>query len=113
MRPSVKKYWNDLVRLLDIEEEGYTQDPSGTMDGVCKALLDNKDMLQNQIQFNDLALRTRSNGLGFLVDRYLEGASHEEIMGIFKDSDEEAPTTFKVGSGKSKAGRPFITCDIA
>ena len=79
----VKKYWNNLVRLLDIEEEGYTQDPSGTMDGVCKALLDNKDMLQNQIQYNDLALRTRSNGLGFLVDRYLEGASHEEIMGIF------------------------------
>lgn len=38
---------------------------------------------------------------------------YTEIMSIFADSDEEAPTAFKVGSGTSKAGRPFITCDIA
>ncbi len=38
---------------------------------------------------------------------------YEEIMSIFADSEEEAPTTFKVGTGTSKAGREFITCDIA
>lgn len=39
--------------------------------------------------------------------------NYEEIMEIFANADEEAPTTFKVGSGVSKNGRPFITCDIA
>lgn len=37
----------------------------------------------------------------------------KEINDLFADSDEEAPTTFKVGSGTSKNGRPFICCDIA
>ena len=36
----------------------------------------------------------------------------EEIKTIFEDSGEALPSTFKVGSGTSKKGRPFITCDL-
>ena len=39
--------------------------------------------------------------------------NYVEIINLFDDSGEEAPTTFKVGSGTSKNGRPFICCDIA
>ncbi len=79
----VRAGWADLVRLLDIEESGYSSDPVGIMEDICNVLLEDKEMLGNRIQFNDLALQARSNDLGFLVDRYLGGASHDEIMGIF------------------------------
>ena len=59
-----------------------------------------------------LAVQT-AEGVKYATNSATFIRNYTEIMGIFKDSDEEAPTTFKVGSGKSKAGRPFITCDIA
>ena len=59
-----------------------------------------------------LAVQT-AEGVKYATNSATFIRNYTEIMDIFKDSDEEAPTTFKVGSGKSKAGRPFITCDIA
>ena len=36
-----------------------------------------------------------------------------DILAIFEAGDEEAPTRFIVGSGKSKSNREYLTCDIA
>ena len=39
--------------------------------------------------------------------------NYSDIMAIFSAGDETPPTRFKVGSGVSKAGREYLTCDIA
>lgn len=36
-----------------------------------------------------------------------------DIMAIYEAGNEVPPTSFKVGCGKSKGGREYITCDIA
>lgn len=36
-----------------------------------------------------------------------------DILAIFGAGDEEPPTRFIVGSGKSKSNREYLTCDIA
>ena len=36
-----------------------------------------------------------------------------DILDIFEASGEPIPTKFKVGSGKSKSNREYLTCDIA
>jgi D-Tyr-tRNAtyr deacylase len=36
-----------------------------------------------------------------------------DILDIFEISGEPLPTKFKVGSGKSKSNREYLTCDIA
>lgn len=35
-----------------------------------------------------------------------------DILSIYEETGETAPTRFKVGSGKSKAGREYLTCDL-
>lgn len=37
----------------------------------------------------------------------------KDILDIFDASGEPIPTKFKVGSGKSKSNREYLTCDIA
>ena len=61
---------------------------------------------------NVLAVQT-AEGVKYATNSATFIRNYTEIVDIFKDSEEEIPTTFKVGSGTSKAGRPFITCDIA
>lgn len=36
-----------------------------------------------------------------------------DILAIFGAGDEEPPTRFIVGSGRSKSNREYLTCDIA
>lgn len=36
-----------------------------------------------------------------------------DILAIYDAGNEEIPTRFKVGSGKSKSNREYLTCDIA
>lgn len=36
-----------------------------------------------------------------------------DILAIYDAGNEEIPTRFKVGSGKSKSNRKYLTCDIA
>lgn len=36
-----------------------------------------------------------------------------DIIAIFEESGEEIPTRYAVGSGRSNAGRQYLTCDIA
>ncbi|MDO4804856.1 MAG: DUF4011 domain-containing protein [Lachnospiraceae bacterium] len=79
----VKKEWEKLVEILDIDTEGYREDPIGKLDGVYSAILEDTENLPNWIRFNDLVLRAESNGLRGLVDRYLDGAEPDEIMGSF------------------------------
>lgn len=35
-----------------------------------------------------------------------------DILSIYEAGGEEPPTRFKVGSGKSKSNREYLTCDI-
>lgn len=80
----VKSDWIELVMLLDIDTEGYAKDPVGKMDSIYKELLENRHILENWIRFNELSQYARSNGLGYLVDSYLGGMSHDDVMGAFK-----------------------------
>jgi len=36
-----------------------------------------------------------------------------DIQTIFNSSGEEAPTRYKVGSGRSRSNRKYLTCDLA
>ena len=36
-----------------------------------------------------------------------------DILAIYEAGDEEIPTRYIVGSGKSKSNREYLTCDIA
>lgn len=36
-----------------------------------------------------------------------------DIVAIFEESGEQIPTRYAVGSGRSNAGRQYLTCDIA
>lgn len=36
-----------------------------------------------------------------------------DILAMYADAGEEAPTMFKVGSGTSRSGRKYLTCDVA
>lgn len=36
-----------------------------------------------------------------------------DILAIYEAGNEELPTRFLVGSGKSKSNREYLTCDIA
>lgn len=36
-----------------------------------------------------------------------------DIQTIFTASGEQAPTRYKVGSGRSKSNRQYLTCDLA
>lgn len=36
-----------------------------------------------------------------------------DILAIYDEGDEAMPTRFKVGSGRSKSNREYLTCDIA
>ena len=36
-----------------------------------------------------------------------------DILAIYGAGNEEAPHLFKIGSGRSKANREYLTCDIA
>lgn len=58
-----------------------------------------------------LAVETK-DGERYATNSIVFVRNYEEYLEIFKDSEEEMPTVFKVGSGTSKKGRPFITCDI-
>lgn len=70
------------------------------------------DTDKNNKPMKVLAVQTK-DGVKYATNSQVFIRNFEEIKSIFDDSDEEMPTTFKVGSGTSKAGRPFITCDIA
>lgn len=53
------------------------------------------------------------DGVKYATNSQVFIRNYDEIKTIYEDSGEELPTTFKVGSGTSKKGRPFITCDLA
>ena len=36
-----------------------------------------------------------------------------DILAMYEDCGEEVPTTFKVGSARSNAGREYLTCTVA
>lgn len=36
-----------------------------------------------------------------------------DIVIMYDESGEQLPTDFKVGSGRSRAGREYLTCDLA
>ena len=36
-----------------------------------------------------------------------------DILAMYADAGEDAPTRFIVGSGTSRSGRKYLTCDIA
>lgn len=58
-----------------------------------------------------MAVQTKE-GVKYATNSGVFIRNYQEIMAIAEESGEEIPTVFKVGNGTSKAGRPFITCDV-
>ena len=67
---------------------------------------------------------TNGNPMTVLAVETVEGAKYAtnsktfvrnfcDILAIFGAGDEEPPTRYIVGSGRSKSNREYLTCDIA
>lgn len=93
---------NDIRKMKDAVGE--------TLDFAKVVIYEDTDKDGNPMKV--LAVETAS-GVKYATNSATFIRNYTEIMEIFANSDEEAPTTFKVGSGVSKSDRPYITCDIA
>ena len=93
---------NDIRKMKDAVGE--------TLDFAKVVIYEDTDKDGNPMKV--LAVETAS-GVKYATNSATFIRNYTEIMEIFANSDEEAPTTFKVSSGVSKSDRPYITCDIA
>lgn len=93
---------NDIRKMKDAVGE--------TLDFDQTVIYEDEDSKGNPMKV--LAVKTVS-GVKYATNSAVFIRNYEEIQSIFAESEEEAPTTFKVGTGVSKSGREFITCDIA
>lgn len=59
-----------------------------------------------------LALETVS-GAKYATNSKTFVRNFSDILAIFEETGEEIPTRFRVGSGRSKSNREYLTCDIA
>lgn len=59
-----------------------------------------------------LALETVS-GAKYATNSKTFVRNFSDILAIFEAGGEEIPHLFKVGSGRSKSNREYLTCDIA
>ena len=93
---------NDIRKMKDAVGE--------TLDFDQIVIYEDEDSKGNPMKV--LAVKTTS-GVKYATNSAVFIRNYEEIQSIFAESEEETPTTFKVGTGVSKSGREFITCDIA
>lgn len=93
---------NDVRKMADAKGE--------TLDIVKFVLYTDED--KNGNPMNVLAVET-AEGARYATNSKTFTRNFGDIMDIFEAGNDELPTRFKVGSGRSKNGREYLTCDIA
>lgn len=93
---------NDVKKLSDAKGE--------TLEVAKYVLYNDTDVNGNPMQV--LALET-SQGVRYATNSKTFCRNFSDIVAIHEASGEPIPSRFLVGSGRSKNGREYITCDIA
>ena len=93
---------NDVRKMADAKGE--------TLD-ICKFVLYN-DVDVNEEPMTILSVET-VDGVKYATNSKTFVRNFSDILAIFAEGEDEMPTRFVVGSGKSKNGREYLTCDIA
>ena len=93
---------NDVRKMADAKGE--------TIDIAKYVLYDDEDSKVNTMVV--LAVET-VDGAKYATNSKTFVRNFCDILAIFGAGDEEPPTRFVVGSGRSKSNREYLTCDIA
>ena len=101
----------DLYALTKGPDVRKMTDAKGEVIDIAKFVL-YKDEDVNGNPMNVLAVET-VEGAKYATNSKTFIRNFTDILAIFGAGDEEPPTRFVVGSGRSKGGREYLTCDIA
>lgn len=93
---------NDVRKMADAKGE--------TLDIVKFVLYRDHDV--NGDPMTVLAVETAA-GAKYATNSKTFVRNFSDIISIYEEGDEELPTRFVVGSGKSKSNREYLTCDVA
>jgi len=93
---------NDVRKLSDAKGE--------VLDIQKFVLYTDEDVNGNEMKV--LAVET-ADGIRYATNSKTFVRNFYDILAIFENGNEELPTKFKVGAGRSKGGREYLTCDIA
>ncbi len=101
----------DLYALTKGNDVRKMQDAKGEIIDVAKFVL-YEDADVNGNVMNVLAVET-VDGAKYATNSKTFVRNFSDILSIFEAGNETPPTAFKVGSGRSKGNREYLTCDIA
>lgn len=101
----------DLYALTKGNDVRKMSDAKGEVLDVLKFVL-YRDEDQNGNPMTVLSVETVS-GAKYATNSKTFTRNFADILAIFDDGGDEYPTRFVVGSGRSKGGRDYLTCDIA
>ena len=93
---------NDVRKMADAKGE--------VLDIVKFVLYKDEDVHGNPM--NVLAVETQA-GAKYATNSRTFVRNFSDILAIYEAGNENPPTRFIVGSGKSKSNREYLTCDIA
>lgn len=93
---------NDVRKMADAKGE--------TLDILKFVLYKDEDVHGNPMTV--LAVET-VDGAKYATNSKTFTRNFSDILAIYEAGNEELPTRFIVGSGKSKSNREYLTCDIA
>ena len=101
----------DLYMLTKGNDVRKMADAKGEIIDICKYVL-YTDEDANGNPMTVLAVET-VDGIKYATNSMTFVRNFCDILAIFGAGDEEPPTRFIVGSGRSKSNREYLTCDIA
>ena len=93
---------NDVRKMADAKGE--------VLDIVKYVLYRDEDVKGNEMVV--LSVET-ANGAKYATNSKTFTRNFSDILAIYEAGNEELPTRFIVGCGKSKSNREYLTCDIA
>ena len=93
---------NDVRKMADAKGE--------VLDIVKFVLYKDEDVNGNEMTV--LAVET-VDGAKYATNSKTFVRNFSDILAIYEAGDEEIPSRFMVGSGRSKSNRAYLTCDIA
>ena len=93
---------NDVRKMADAKGE--------VLDVLKYVLYKDEDVHGNPMTV--LAVET-ADGAKYATNSKTFTRNFSDILAIYEAGNEEMPTRFIVGSGKSKSNREYLTCDIA
>ena len=70
-----------------------------------------KDEKEGQDPVTVLAVKT-VDGVMYATNSKTFIRNFDDILAMYEECGEEAPTRFKVGSARSNAGREYLTCTV-